>query len=154
MNPQPIPTIATTNPVRDRVLRAFGDELTVLLDGEQTGGAMLLGVINTSPGGGPPPHYHLNEDEWFLVQEGRASFFVGGQWQEVPTGTRVFLPRTVVHTFKNIGDQPLRMLFGTVPAGFEKFFVRCADECAKPNGPNMERIAQIAAEHGIHFAQP
>ena len=154
MNPQPTPTVATTSPGHSGVLRAFGDEITVLLSGEQTGGAMVLGMVTVSPGGGPPPHYHLNEDEWFLVQEGRGSFFVGGQWQEVPVGTRVFLPRTIVHTFRNVGDKPLRMLFGTSPAGFEKFFGRCSDECAKAGGPNMERIGQIAAAHGIHFAHP
>ena len=113
---------------------------------------MVLGLVTVSPAGGLPPHYQLNEDQWFLVQEGRAAFLVGGQWREVPVGTRVFIPRTVVHTFKNVGDTPLRMLFGTSPAGFEKYIARCTDELAKPGSPNKERLVQIAAEHGIHFA--
>ena len=138
-------------PGQGRVLRALGDEITFLLTGEQTGGALVMGLVLTPPGGGPPPHYHLNEDEWFVVQEGRVSIFAGGQWQEVPTGTVVFLPRTIAHTFKNVGDTPSRMLVAASPAGFEKFFGHCADECAKPNGPDMQRIAHIAADHGIHF---
>lgn len=154
MSPEAKSRVGITLPGQGRVLRAFGDEVTVLLDGEQTGGKLALGIVVSPPGGGPPPHYHLNEDEWFVVQEGRVSFFVDGQWKEVPVGTTVFIPRTVVHTFKNIGDKPCRMLVAASPAGFEIFFTRCAVEFAKPGGPNMERIVQIAGEHGIHFVQP
>jgi hypothetical protein len=60
------------------------------------------------------------------------------------------MPRNVIHTFKNIGDTPSRMLIQTHPAGFETFFARCAQEFAKPGGPDMQRIAAISAEHGIH----
>jgi uncharacterized cupin superfamily protein len=28
----------------------------------------------TPPGGGPGPHYHEREDEWFYIIEGRVSF--------------------------------------------------------------------------------
>jgi hypothetical protein len=41
----------------------------------------------------------------------------------------------------------------TTPSGFEKFFARCAEEFAKPGGPNMPRIIEIGVEHGIHFVQ-
>lgn len=143
------PTISI--PGQARVLRAFGDELTVLLDGDQTGGKLALGIAVTPPGGGPPPHYHLNEDETFIVQEGRVSFFHDNRWDDVPVGTTVFIPRTAVHTFKNIGTTPSRMLVATSPAGFEKFFARCAEEFAKAGGPDMARIITIATEHGIHF---
>ncbi|HYY13788.1 MAG TPA: hypothetical protein VE758_05080, partial [Chthoniobacterales bacterium] len=57
----------------------------------------------------------------------------------------------VIHTFKNVGDEPSRMMITTMPAGFEKFFARCAEEFAKPGGPDMPRIIGIGAEHGIHF---
>jgi hypothetical protein len=45
------------------------------------------------------------------------------------------------------------MLIMTTPSGFEKFFARCAEEFAKPGGPDMSRIAKIGEEHGIHFLQ-
>src|SRR5438046_7615589 len=35
----------------------------------------------TRPGGGPPPHYHSNEDETFHVLEGRFAFLADGQWR-------------------------------------------------------------------------
>ncbi len=136
-----------------RVLHAFGEEVTVHLDGERTAGKLAMWTAITPPGGGPPPHYHLNEDETFHVLEGRVAFLLDGKWQEVgPSGT-AFIPRGVVHTFKNVGDKPCRMLNMATPSGFEKFFARSAAECAKPGGPDMSRIIDIGAEHGIHFLQ-
>ena len=132
---------------------AFGEELIFHLTHEQTGGKLSLWTEITPPGGGPPPHFHVREDEYLLVQDGRVSFFVDGQWRELGAGGAVFLPRGVVHTFRNVGDKPSRMLASTSPAGFETFFSRCAAEFRQPAGPNMDRIAQISAEHGIHFVK-
>ena len=136
------------------MLRAFGEEVIVHLGGEQTGGKFALWTEITPPGSGPPLHYHLNEDETFVVQEGRFSFFREGQWQELGPGGIAYMPRTVVHAFKNVGDKPGRMLLSTQPSGFEIFFSRCAAEFSQPGGPNMERVFAISAEHGIHFVQP
>ncbi|HTS18993.1 MAG TPA: cupin domain-containing protein [Verrucomicrobiae bacterium] len=145
------PSAAVTLPDQGRVLRAFGDEVVVHLSGEQTGGTLALCTLVSPPGGGPPVHYHTHEDESFLLQEGRVSFFLDGQWTEVPVGTTVFVPRTVVHSYKNHGDRPSRMLLTASPSGFEKFFARCADEFNKSGGPNIDRLVQIAGEHGIRF---
>jgi quercetin dioxygenase-like cupin family protein len=136
-----------------RVLRAFGEEVTIHLDGESTGGKLTMWTEITPPGGGPPPHYHLNEDEAFHVLEGRVAFLLDGEWREIGVGGAAFIPRGVVHAFKNVGDRPSRMLLTTTPSGFEKFFARCVNEFAKPGGPDMSRIIQIGIEHGIHFVQ-
>ena len=136
-----------------RVLHAFGEEVTILLDGERTNGKLTMWIEVTPPGGGPPPHYHLNEDESFHVLEGRVAFLADDHWHEVGPGGAAFMPRGVVHTFKNIGNQPSRILLTTTPSGFERFFARCAEEFAKPSGSDMSRIILIGVEHGIHFLQ-
>jgi quercetin dioxygenase-like cupin family protein len=151
MNSQTLMAPTLSLPGQGRVLRAFGEEVIMHLEAEQTGGAFSLWTNITPPGGGPPPHYHLNEDECFVVQEGSVSFFAEGQWREVPVGSVVYAPRNSVHTFKNVGQQPARMLISTTPGGFETFFSRCADEFAKAGAPDMQRIVEISAEHGIHF---
>lgn len=137
-----------------RVLRAFGEELHLYLTGEETEGAFASWLEITPPGGGPPPHYHANEDEWFHVIEGRVSFFRNSAWEGVGPGARVFCPRHSIHTFKNTGDGPSRMLLTTAPAGFEVFFARAAEEFAQPAPPDMGRVITIAEEHGIHFVLP
>ena len=133
------------------VVRAFGDEAIFHLEAHHTGGTLTMWTNITQPKGGPPPHYHVNEDEWWIVQEGRVSFLLDGTWQEAPLGAVAFSPRGSVHTFKNVGDKPSRVLIHTSPSGFEKFFTRGAEEFCKPGGPNMERIVRISAEHGIHY---
>jgi len=134
-----------------RTLRAFGEEMIIHLDGKSTGGKLAMWTAITAPSGGPPPHYHENEDETFHVLEGRVAFLLNGEWNEVGPGGTVFVPRGVVHTFKNVGDKPCRMLNMTTPSGFEKFFARCSEEFARTGEPDMSRIIEIGAEHGIHF---
>ncbi len=133
------------------VYHAFGEEVQFHLTGSQTGGRLTLWTEIVPPGGGPPPHVHLNEDEWFVVKEGMFQFLVEGEWKEAPAGTTVFLPRKAIHTFKNTGKDTGKLLVATSPSGFETFFSRCAELFNPPNTPDMGRIAAIAAEHGIHF---
>lgn len=142
---------AITLPENAKVLRAFGDEVTVLLSGEQTGGAFTMVQVVTPPGGGPPPHWHTREDEWFYVLEGRVEFWQDGVWTEVPVGSAAYLPRGSRHAFRNCGDTPLRMIVHAAPAGFEVFFERIAEVFQAPGAPDMPRIVEISAEHGIHY---
>lgn len=135
------------------MLHAFGQELTILLDGEQTNGRLTSFLNVNQPGEGPPPHYHSTTDETFYVLDGRAAFLVNGEWQEVGPGGSAFMPRGSIHTFKNVGDEALRLLIITTPAGIEKFFCCCHEEFAKPGGPDMSRLLQISEEHGIHFLE-
>jgi len=48
-------------------------------------------------------------------------------------------------------DKTLIMVM-TMPSGIESFSERCAEEFAKPSRPpDMARLFDIGAEHGIHF---
>lgn len=145
---------AVVRPLDDlEPVRAFGDEVYFHVTGAETGGKYTVFTDIIPPGGGPPPHYHRDEDEWFYPLEGRVEFLLDGEWREVPMQTLVYLPRGTVHTFRNIGDRPLVLLTQTSPSGFETFFTRCAAEFAKPGPPDMGRIVEISAEHGIFFVQ-
>jgi quercetin dioxygenase-like cupin family protein len=149
MRTTPIPVIRPTG--QGRVLRAFGEEVTILLDAAHTGGQFTLLTTVTPPGGGPPPHFHENEDELLYVLEGRVTFLADGNWTETAPGATVFAPRKSVHTFKNIGNQPSKLLVHITPSGFENFFVAAAAEFARSGGPDMNRAVQIAAQHGVKF---
>lgn len=150
--PTSLPSVISL-PGTGKVLRALGDEVTVLLSGEQTGGAFTMVQVVTPPGGGPPPHWHTREDEWFHILEGRVEFWQDGAWTEVPAGTTAFLPKNSRHTYRNCGDTPLRMIVHAAPAGFEVFFERIAEAFNAPGGPDMKAIVQISTEHGIHYVQ-
>jgi mannose-6-phosphate isomerase-like protein (cupin superfamily) len=147
-------TLATAATVPENggtVIHAFGETATFKLTADQTRGAFSLWEERTPPGGGPPLHYHLHEDEVFLVVEGRMSFQLDSRWNEFGPGAVVFAPRRVPHTFCNRSDQPARMYILTTPGGFENYLARCAAEFARPGAPDMNRIVAISAEHGIHF---
>jgi hypothetical protein len=69
----------------------------------------------------------------------------------MPLARTVFAPRRSVPTFKNVGDQPSKLLIHLTPSGFENFFAAAAAEFAQPGGPDMNRVMKIAADHGIRF---
>jgi quercetin dioxygenase-like cupin family protein len=132
-----------------RNLHAFGDTLVILLDGNQTEKKFTTFLSISPPGGGPGPHYHDHEDEWFYIVEGRVSFFVNGTWTELTPGDCVYSPRGSLHGFKNNTDQPVRVLINIAPSGIEHFFAEAAEEWAKPER-DMRRILSIALKYGHH----
>lgn len=141
----------TIVPDASEVLHAFGEQVTIHLGGKETGGKFCIFTEITPPGSGPPPHYHRDQDEWFYPLAGRVEFFLDGEWNEVAVGSVVFVPKGMVHTFRNSGDEPLKMLVHIAPSGFEKFFRQCADEFANAGELDMDRIFEISAEYGIQF---
>jgi mannose-6-phosphate isomerase-like protein (cupin superfamily) len=151
MNLQIMPII--TQPGEGHDLHAFGNILTVMLDGEHTGGTLSVMTEQTLPGGGPPLHVHSKEDEIFIVAEGRISHFVGGGWTEVGVGGVVYLPKGVPHRFRNIGTIPSRHWIITLPSGFEEFFATCADEFTKAGGADKDRLVEIHRDHGIELLE-
>jgi quercetin dioxygenase-like cupin family protein len=72
-------------------------------------------------------------------------------------GTCVFLPRDIVHTFKNVGNKPGTMLVTTMPGGFHKFGECAAVPCTDPSKPPpidpalLGKLAQVAGQFGIEL---
>jgi len=134
-----------------RTLHAFGHAVVVLLDGKQTDEKFTAFLNISPPGGGPGPHYHEREDEWFYIVEGQVSFLMNGSWVDVFPGDSVYSPRGSIHAFKNKTDQPIRVFMNIAPAGFERFFAEVAEEWAQ-SVPDMIRIKAISDKYGIHSA--
>ena len=132
-----------------RTLNAFGETFVILLDGKQTGEKFTAFLSISPPGGGPGPHYHEREDEWFYIVEGRVDFFLDGTWTELSPGGCVYSPRGSVHGFKNSTDQPIRVFINITPSGIEHFFAEAAEEWAKPER-DMSRIIGLAEKYGHH----
>ena len=111
-----------------------GDTYTILLSGEQTGGAFTLLEAIVPPDTGPPPHHHNAEDETFILLEGKVTFHVGNQVIDASPGTTVFVPRGVVHSFKNTDSGLAKMLFMYNPPGMEGMFT----EIGHPGTRNVQ----------------
>jgi quercetin dioxygenase-like cupin family protein len=125
-----------------------GDTLSIKASAATTGGSLSLVECEATPGAGPPPHIHLNEDESFYVLEGEFAFLVGEHTVTGGPGTFAFVPRGTVHRFECTGRRPGRLLVMFTPGGMDGFF-REAGRPATDAGPapplDAEEIARTNA---------
>src|SRR5207244_3633858 len=72
---------------------------TIKASSETTDGRVAVIEHLAPQGAGSPLHMHHNEDEWFYVNEGELSFWVGGRLIDAREGSFVYGPRGIPHTF-------------------------------------------------------
>ena len=138
----------------------FGSLAIIKAAGEMTNGRVAVIEHLAKEGAGSPLHVHHREDEWFYVLEGKLTFWAGGRVIEAPAGSFVYGPRDVPHTFA-VSSPEARYLVVVEPAGFENFIRALAEPAAAltipPRAvhlPDANRLAAVAAEHGIEILGP
>jgi mannose-6-phosphate isomerase-like protein (cupin superfamily) len=136
-----------------------GDLVTVKLQGEDTGGAYSLVEETSHPGGGPPPHMHHDTDETFYVLEGEVELMAGDRTIPASAGTAVYIPKGTLHTFRNVGTSPSRILALLSPGGFEKFFLEAGEPAREGSSatrgePDIGRIVRIGRKYGLEIPPP
>ena len=62
-------------------------------------------------------HRHKEQEEVYMVLQGRGEICVGDERREITAGQAVFLPPTVFHQLTNLGDTPLHMMYIYCPGG-------------------------------------
>ena len=126
-----------------------GDQLTFKLGAAQTRGLFAFAEAIVPPDGGPPPHIHRREDEMFFILDGQFAFTLADRTYPGSHGDAFYLPKGIVHTFKNFGGRPGRFLVGTTPCGFERFIPEagcpCTDRSAPPPPVDHAAIAKLLA---------
>jgi mannose-6-phosphate isomerase-like protein (cupin superfamily) len=132
----------TTTEAAPRSFRFLGNEAIVHLDSSDTNGAFAVLEMRSVPGAEPPMHIHENEDEFFIVLEGRMKVICGGIETELSAGESA-AGRGTPHTFKILSPE-LRSLAILTPAGFEEFFRALANV----ERPSVNQIAHAAARFG------
>lgn len=130
------------------------DRIEFLLGGEDTDGALALGLATCEPGGGPPPHLHRREDEVFLMLRGELELWTPQASMTARAGDVVFLPAEVPHTYRNATQEPAQFYVLATPAGFEVFYAEFARLLATPGGPTPAQIEATGERHGITFLPP
>lgn len=102
--------------------------------------------------GGPPRHFHYEQDEWFHAVKGDFAFEVGDQRFTLHPGDSLFAPRLVPHVWAYTGDSPGTLLLAVQPAGsLEAFFLQSA-KMTKP--PSQAEAEQQFAAHGMKVVGP
>ena len=131
-------------------IKPFGLDLKVLLTTEATGGAISVLMGWLKPGEGPSDHVHFNQEEIFFIVEGTYEMTVGDQTSTVGPGTIVFIPRNVVHRFKNVGDTTGCMLDWSLPGGHDHYFKAISD-LAAGGGLTGEKVTEINKKFDTKF---
>lgn len=150
------PTIHITRVDQGERIAAVGDIYRFLAESEHTRGdyAIWHGLIG--PGGGPPPHVHLREEEGFYVLNGELTFYSQGQSFVGGPGTYANLPRDVGHYFRNQGGSVAEVLILVAPGGLEKMFRFSGQvigpdvkEPIPPKPEEMARLKSVVSDYGI-----
>ncbi|WP_300007807.1 cupin domain-containing protein [Pseudonocardia sp.] len=132
---------------------AIGLGITKKTDGKSTHDAYSMFEYAIPPQtNGPPPHVHTREDESFICLTGRLDVHLGGEDFVLGQGDYLFLPRDVVHTFRNPYAEESRVISVVSPAGLERYYQALAD---LPPGPKDLAVLQgIMADFGIELRLP
>ncbi len=131
----------------------FGLDMKVLLTTEATGGAISVLMAWHKTGEGPPDHVHFAQEEMFFILEGTYELTVDSHTTTAGAGTIVFIPRNVVHRFKNVGDSTACMLDWSLPGGQDHYFNAIAD-LAAGDGFTGEKVMAISKQFDTNFPAP
>jgi quercetin dioxygenase-like cupin family protein len=122
--------------------------------GEQTDGRFAAFELRVPKGFAAPLHSHRDEDEFFLVLDGEIRVQHGEDVVEGTSGTFVYTPRGIAHSFHADSDDARILLFFG-PAGVESFFREVATPARAfsvppPDEPVPDRatLVEIASRHG------
>jgi quercetin dioxygenase-like cupin family protein len=150
-----LPVVVSDAKQPKKRLWVMGESVSYLATAEDTNGAFTISEIGTAPNGGPPPHTHLHQDEFFYVIEGDHEFLIGDKVELLHPGDACSIPAGVVHRFSNKSATRGRLLDIHTPGGFEKFFDELGADMAvhaePPPPPNLsrEQIVALFERHGM-----
>ena len=99
-----------------------GDRYVFHVTGAESDNAMFAFDCLVGPGGGPPPHRHLAEDELFFLYEGSIEFNAAEKTHVVSAREAIFVPKGTTHSYRNVGDGNALMYTIYTPAGMEGWF--------------------------------
>jgi quercetin dioxygenase-like cupin family protein len=103
----------------------------------------------------PAPHSHNEFDETVFGLDGVTTFTVGGARTELNPGEALFIPRRVIHGFRNGGEADARFLAVISPGLLgSSYFREVANVIAGGGPPDVEKIGEVMRRHGLTPAPP
>lgn len=118
---------------------------------KDTDGELTIFEYAGNEKGGPPLHFHPNQDEVFFIMAGEYLFQVGEQTHSLKPGDTIFAPRNVPHTFAQLTETG-KMLFLFQPSGKMEDFFRAVGNLNGP--PTPAQGAEMFAKHDMKVVGP
>ncbi|MCK3684560.1 cupin domain-containing protein [Maribellus sp. YY47] len=143
------------------------DLIKVLVSNHETGNEYAVFEENVPPLGGPPPHTHPDEEIFYIV-EGSFEFILNDIQNpfKAHQGSVLHVPSNAVHTFKNVGQTPGKMVVILSPGNLMDYF-RVIGTTVEENTPlpdlnkvpdftkmDVSKAFQHARAHNVHFVLP
>ena len=130
-----------------------GDTFYCKVATTDTSGDMYIFESTREKKGGPPLHYHFDQDEWWYILEGEFLFKIGEETFTAKMGDSVFGPRMVPHAFAKTNEGIARMLTVFQPAGKMEAHFKAVSEGALSKLSEEERD-KFRQANGFKFAGP
>lgn len=126
--------------------------LQIKVSSSDTAGRLFVFEHADMGKGGPPRHFHYEQDEWFYAMKGEFAFEVGDERFTLRPGDSLFAPRMIPHAWAHVGDEPGTLLLAVQPAGsLEAFFM---ENSAMDRPPTPEEAERSFAAHGMKVVGP
>jgi quercetin dioxygenase-like cupin family protein len=146
-----IVTPVMTTPETQRVIPFLGQSYRVRVSGQDTAGTFAVLDTEAPRGHGSPMHVHRHDSEVFLVLEGTLRLLVDGAEHEAGPGSAAVLPAGRPHGFVVTSEAARYLTLHHGPT-FEQFAAAVAGE--GDGTPDLSRLTEIAAAHGIDIVGP
>ncbi len=155
-----------TNGKREKLI-VLTDVINVLVSNTETGNEYAVFEENVPPLGGPPPHMHPDE-EIFYVVKGEFEFILNDIQNpfKAMEGSVVHVPSNALHTFKNVGNTPGKMVVLLSPGKLLDYFRVIGKIVEEGNElPDLTQIPDVtkldvskvfefAPAHNVQFVLP
>lgn len=117
-----------------------------------TNGGLFVVENTDNAKGGPPRHFHHEQEEWFYVVESEYVVEIGDERHRLGPGDSVLAPRKVPHVWAHVGEGTGRLIVTFQPAGeMEAFF----GELSQVQGsPQPEELRRLFYSHGMEVVGP
>ncbi len=131
---------------KEKIIWIGSNQIKFIATGNETKGTYALIEMTVEPKSQVPLHMHSREDEGLYVIDGELSVMHDQSTKNISSGSHVFLPRGIPHSYKNLGQKQCRILLFYTPSGFENFLEEISNENLSNTkeegiGDKMKRVA-------------
>ncbi|MHC0443140.1 cupin domain-containing protein [Flavobacterium sp. 3-210] len=151
--------ILTVDETQGHKLKIAGGNYRIVISGKETNGEYAVIEMSVPPGAGPNPHVHPDFTETFFVLEGEVTFKSELGIYVAKKNAFVNIPKGgIVHGFKNLSNEPAKLLCTVSPAGLDDLFEEIASYMETNSSDSeiekKEKINSIFLKYGQQMFPP